>query len=88
VLGQPISFSLTVAGPGALSVQYILVDPSQATIVTSGAATDAGGGNFTVAIPAEATATLFPGPYQLYLLASSDQISQVVEQRFDLEITA
>ena len=32
------------------------------------------------------TGGLFPSFYQLYLLASSDEIAQVAERRLDLEI--
>jgi hypothetical protein len=43
-------------------------------------------GSFTVEIGGEVTAALFPGIYQLYLLASSDQLARVTERRLDLEI--
>ncbi|MDP9362854.1 MAG: ABC transporter substrate-binding protein [Chloroflexota bacterium] len=86
VLGEPISVPVTVQGPGALGVQYALVDPAQGSIATSGAATGGEGGNFTVDLDPAVTSTLFPSIYQLYLLASSDAIAQVAEQRVDLEI--
>jgi peptide/nickel transport system substrate-binding protein len=86
VLGEPISVPVTVQGPGALSLQYALVDPAQGTIATSGPATGGQGGAFTVDLDPAVTAALFPSIYQLYLLASSDAIAQVAEQRIDLEI--
>ena len=85
VLGEPISIPVTVSGPGALSLRYVLVDPSQGTVATAGDATG-GGGNFTVDLDPAVTSTLFPSIYQLYLLASSDAIAQVAERRLDLEI--
>ena len=85
-LGDPISLPVTVSGPGALSLQYTLIDPSAGAVVTTGNGEGGESGQFTVNVDPNATATLFPGFYQLYLLASSDAISQVAEQRVDLEI--
>ena len=86
ILGEPISVPVTVQGPGTLSLQYALVDPAQGTIATSGAATGGDGGAFTVDLDPAITGTLFPGTYQLFLIASSDAIAQVAEQRLDFEI--
>jgi peptide/nickel transport system substrate-binding protein len=89
VLGDAISLPVTVEGPGALSLRYALVDPSAAdaetAIVASG---DAAGENgaFTVEIGADVTALLFPSVYQLYLLASSDELARVTERAVDLSI--
>ena len=89
VLGEAVSLPVTVEGPGALSLRYALVDPSAAdaetTIVASGDATGADGA-FTVEIGAEVTGLLFPSVYQLYLLASSDELARVTERVVDLPI--
>jgi peptide/nickel transport system substrate-binding protein len=89
VLGDPISLPVTVEGPGALSLRYSLVDPSAAeaesSIVASGDATGTDG-KFTLEIGADVTALLFPSVYQLYLLASSDELARVTEQVVDLPI--
>jgi hypothetical protein len=53
--------------------------------VASGDATGDGGG-FTVEIGADVTGLLFPGVYQLYLLASSDELARVTERMVDLSI--
>jgi hypothetical protein len=55
--------------------------------VTSGSA-EAGDapGEFSVTIPADVTATLFPAFYELYLAATSDELAQVTERRVDLEV--
>ncbi len=84
-LGADITVPVTVNGPGALSLRWILVDPTQGTVAASGDGT-AQGQSFTVAVPADNTASLFPGTYQLFLLASSDAIAQVAEQRLDVDI--
>src|SRR5919112_478385 len=89
VLGDAISLPVTVEGPGTLSLRYALVDPSAAdaesAIVASGDATGDGGG-FTVEIGADVTGLLFPSVYQLYLLASSDELARVTERVVDLSI--
>ena len=43
-------------------------------------------GAFTLEIGADVTALLFPSVYQLYLLASSDELARVTEQVVDLPI--
>ena len=53
---------------------------------TFGTAEGGEGGAFTVNVDPAATSALFPGLYQLYLIASSDQVAQVAEQRVDLQI--
>jgi peptide/nickel transport system substrate-binding protein len=85
-LGEPVSLQVKVNGPGTLSLQYTLIDPSAGATVTSGAAEPADAGTFNVNLDPNVTATLFPGVYQLYVLASSDAIAQVSEQRIDLNI--
>ena len=87
VLGDAIAVPVTVTGPGELSVTFVLVDPAAGTVVAGGAATPgAAPGQFDVAVGPEVTATLFPSVYQLYLLASSSELSQVAEQRVDLNV--
>ncbi|MEA2529367.1 MAG: peptide/nickel transport system substrate-binding protein [Thermomicrobiales bacterium] len=85
-LGEPISLPVTVTGPGALSLQYTLVDPAAGQVLATGPAEGGEGGNFTVNVDSAATTTLFPGLYQLYLVASSDAIAQVSQQRIDLQV--
>lgn len=85
-LGEEISLTVQVNGPGTIGLQYTLVDPAAGAVVTIGQAEGGDNGTFVVNLDPAVTATLFPGLYQLYLLASSDQVSQVAEQRVDLEI--
>jgi peptide/nickel transport system substrate-binding protein len=89
VLGDAISLPVRVEGPGALSLRYALVDPSAAdaesSIVASGDAAGADGA-FTLEIGSDITALLFPSVYQLYLLASSDELARVTERVVDLPI--
>ncbi len=62
------------------------MDPAAGTVLATGPAEGGDGGNFIVNLDPNVTATLFPGLYQLYLLASSDAIAQVAQQRVDLPI--
>jgi peptide/nickel transport system substrate-binding protein len=87
VAGEDAVVSATVSGPGTLELRYLLLDPAEGAVVTSGSA-EAGDapGEFSVTIPADVTATLFPAFYELYLAATSDELAQVTERRVDLEV--
>jgi peptide/nickel transport system substrate-binding protein len=89
LLGDTVSVPVTVEGPGTLSVRYVLVDPSaadpEATIVASGEAAGENG-SFTVEIGSDVTSVLFPSVYQLYLLATSDELARVTERVVDVSI--
>ena len=85
-LGDEISVPVTVDGPGRrCRVQYTLVDPAAGDVLEPGGRGGEGGA-FTVTIDPAISAALFPGLYQLFLLASSRDIAQVAQQRIDLEI--
>jgi peptide/nickel transport system substrate-binding protein len=88
-LGEPIDLPVTVTGPGALQLQYLLIDPAAtdpaAKALTSGAS-EGIDGQFMVGIGADLTATVFPGLYRLHLLASSDALAEVAEAVVDLQI--
>jgi peptide/nickel transport system substrate-binding protein len=87
-IGQDAQVDVTVQGPGTIALQYVLVDPATGLVVVSGQAEPGSApGMFTVPLPAEVTGGLFPGPYQLSLAASSDEIALVSERRVDLEVT-
>lgn len=85
-LGDPISIAVTVTGPGVMSLQYTLVDPAAGAVLATGVAEGGDGGQFTVNVDPAITSTLFPGLYQLFLLASSDSVALVANQRIDLEV--
>lgn len=87
-MGTDASIPVTVEGPGDLALRYLLVDPATGQVVTSGDATPgAAAGAFTVDLPADLTATLFPSLYQLDLAASSDAVGLITERQVDLEVT-
>ncbi|MFN8622484.1 MAG: ABC transporter substrate-binding protein [Chloroflexota bacterium] len=86
VPGEDTTVDVSVQGPGMLALKWLLIDPSDGSVVTSGDGAAAGDG-FSVTIPADVTDTLFPGLYQLDLAASSDQVALVAEREVDLEVT-
>ncbi len=86
VPGEDAVISTTVSGPGTLGLQYLLLDPAVGEVVASGRADDAADGSFSVTIPADVTASLFPGFYRLYLAAESDSLALISERRVDLEV--
>ncbi|HEY8446633.1 MAG TPA: ABC transporter substrate-binding protein [Thermomicrobiales bacterium] len=85
-LGDPISVPVTVSGPGTLSLQYTLVDPAAGQVLATGFAEGGEGGAFTVNVDPNVSSGLFPGLYQLFLLAASSDIAAVAQQRVDLQI--
>lgn len=84
-LGDDISIPVTVEGPGTLAAQYTFIDSATGEVLESGDA-QGDGGNFTVAIDPAVSATLFPGLYELVILASSSELAKVAQQRLDLQI--
>jgi peptide/nickel transport system substrate-binding protein len=85
-LGDPISIPVSVSGPGTLSVQYTFIDAAAGTVLATANAEGGDGGKFTVNVDPAISSTLFPGLYQLFLLASSTDLAKVAQQRLDLEI--
>ncbi len=85
-LGDDITLQVAVIGPGELSLQYTFIDAATGQVLETGAAAGDGSSGFTVAIDPAVSATLFPGLYELYLIAASSDIAQVAQQRIDLDI--
>ncbi|MGD9715173.1 MAG: hypothetical protein AB7V46_24425, partial [Thermomicrobiales bacterium] len=88
-LGDAISIPVTVSGPGELSLQYTFVDPAAGQVLATGTAegtSSEGSLNATIDIPSDISSTLFPGLYQVYLIAASSDIAQVAQLRIDLDI--
>ncbi|MCA9858497.1 MAG: hypothetical protein KC438_02200, partial [Thermomicrobiales bacterium] len=84
-LGDDITVPVTVDGPGTLAVQYTFIDSATGEVLESGAASGEGG-SFTIAVDPAISAMLFPGLYELVVLASSSELAKVALQRLDLEI--
>ena len=87
VPGEDAVVTASVSGPGTVGLTYLLLDPAVGDVVSTGPAeAGAAAGEFSVTIPAEVTGSLFPGFYELYLAAESDELALVTERRIDLEV--
>ena len=86
-IGQPSSVDVSLKGPGALALRYILFDPAAGKVLEVGDAQQVSPQQFTVTLDATTTSQLQTGLYQVFLAASSDQLSQMVERRVDVEAT-
>ena len=78
---------MEVQGPGELGVRYILVDPVTGSKVTSGDAQAVSPTQYTIQLPAEATAAIRPGLYDLFITAFSDEVSSLAERKITIEAT-
>ncbi len=85
--GQSTDIKVTVNGPGRLDLHYLLLDPAVSSVVTKGEA-EAGSktGEFIISLPANVTSRLFPGLYQLYLVACSDAAAFVEDRTVDVDV--
>ena len=63
----------------------LIRDPAAGEVLATGPV-DGQDGSFTVSIDPSIASGLFPGLYQLFLLASSDAIAEVAETRVDLQV--
>lgn len=84
--GRENSFAVDVSGPGTLGLRYLLVDPATREVVASGDAASGGGGSFQVEIAPAVTRDLFPGLYEISLLAYSDAVARVEERTVDVDV--
>jgi peptide/nickel transport system substrate-binding protein len=84
--GLDREIEVTVEGPGSRGLRYILFDPVDRSVVSEGEARAAGGSRFVVTLDGDDTDFLFPGLYELNLLAYSDGIARVAEQTVDIDI--
>ena len=85
VEGSGMSATVSVDGPGELSVQYVFQDPATGEIIASGPAEAASGGTFRVNVSADVADSLAGDLYHLYVAAYSDELSTLLEQRVDVE---
>ncbi len=83
--GGATEIEVVVNGPGSLGVRFLLIDPVEGEIVVQGEAT-LQGSRFVVELPANATRDLFPGFYELALVAYSDSIATVTDRSVDIDI--
>ncbi len=84
-IGGAYTLDLELTGPGVLGLRYLLFDPVEGSIIASGEASGAGGGQFTLNLGEGVTSGLQAGLYHLYLAGYSDAVSRTTERRLDLE---
>ena len=83
--GSTAEIPVAVDGPGTVGLRYLLFDPATRTVVDTGDARGSGG-RFVVEIDRGVTGDLFPGLYELTLLAHSDAVARVVERTLDVDV--
>ena len=87
VAGRQTTLDVTVSGPGNIGVRYLLIDPVAREVVARGDAEETRTkGGYTVRLAGAATRDLFPGFYELALVAFSDSIVTVVDRSVEVEI--
>ncbi len=87
--GEELQVDVTVSGPGELGVRYLLIDPVAREVVTQGDGVSAGTGGegrFVIRIGEDDTEDLFPGYYELALIAHSDAIARITERTVDVDV--
>ncbi len=80
VIGSDTSFTVSLQGPGKLSLTYLFVDPVKGETLLIGDAQQISANTFSVTLPSESTSELDTGQYQLVLAAYSDEVSYVAER--------
>ena len=87
VMGTDATLAIPVTVTGTPSLAWLLIDPATRLPIAQGAGTPGTDpGTLLVTIPADVTGNAFPGPYQLYVAATSDAVALVGERRIDVEI--
>ncbi|MBN1685254.1 MAG: hypothetical protein JW852_01300, partial [Spirochaetales bacterium] len=84
--GKDATLRVGANGPGRIGVRFILVDPVAREVIHTGEAAATGAGEFSVAVPGSVTGSLFPGLYQLSLVAYSDTIATVTDRLVDVDV--
>ena len=81
-----ITTKVTIEGPGQISLDYLLTDPSRGTIISSGKYPYQDKDTFEITIPKDVSLDLDESTYHLFLLAASDELARVVERKIDIDL--
>jgi len=84
-LGADYEVTLTLEGPGNLSLRYLLIDTASGEIIQQGDADTLDPNWFAIRMTAETTDQLELGIYELVLVAYSDELARMAERRIELE---
>ena len=85
-IGKDITTKVTIEGPGQISLDYLLTDPSRGTIISSGKYPYQDKDTFEITIPKDVSLDLDESTYHLFLLAASDELARVVERKIDIDL--
>jgi peptide/nickel transport system substrate-binding protein len=83
--GSEWKVSIRAEGPGDLALNYLVIDPSTGTVISKGAASSKGQGEFDLTLPGSQTAGMTARTYQLILAASSSELSAVTQRVISVE---
>ncbi len=84
-LAADYEVTLTLDGPGNLSLRYLLIDTASGEIIQQGDADTLDANWFAIRMTADTTAELELGIYELVLVAYSDELARMAERRIELE---
>jgi len=84
-LGADFEVTLTLEGPGNLSMRYLMIDTATGEIIQQGDAETLDPNWFAIRMTAETTDQLELGIYELVLVAYSDELARMAERRIELE---
>jgi peptide/nickel transport system substrate-binding protein len=84
--GTDAEIDVEVSGSGERGLQFLLLDPATRSVVASGDAVSNGRSMFSVQLDGSVTRTLFPGLYELNLLAFSDAVARVQERTVAIDV--
>ncbi len=84
--GKDTVIDVRADGPGEVGIRFAFVDPVVREVVYSGEAERTGAGAYTVSIPGNVSGNLFPGLYQLSLVAYSDTLATVTDRLIDVDV--
>ena len=84
---DPVFLNIPLPWDSELGLRYLFLDPATGDVLAEGEAAAAGRrGQFTVTLPSRVTRTLFPGLYELALVAYSDALAMVGERTVDIDV--
>lgn len=84
--GTDATISIKVNGPGDLGLRYLFLDPATGEVLSEGEAAEGPRGDFTVTLSGSVTRSLFPGLYELAVVAYSDELAMVSERTVDIDV--
>ncbi|MEE2700992.1 MAG: ABC transporter substrate-binding protein [Chloroflexota bacterium] len=85
-IGSAAVVEVTVNGPTNVDVHFLLLDPVTGEMVAKGDGEPGASKTFRISLPVTVTENLLPGLYELFVVASSDQVSSLAERKINLNV--